>query len=79
MFIAIALDRKSAIKDFLKKSPYNYRIVANGSDITSQYRLNLFPTNVVVSKEGKIMFHSSGYAFNTPYWIKKVIEVCKAQ
>jgi thiol-disulfide isomerase/thioredoxin len=79
VFIAIALDQKSEIKDFLKTNPYNYHIIGNGREIADQYHLNLFPTNVVVGKDGKVMFHSSGYGINTPYWIKKVIEVCKAQ
>jgi len=79
VFVAIALDKKSEIKDFLKANPYNYHIIANGGEIAGQYNLNLYPTNVVVSRDGKVMFHSSGYGINTPYWIKKVIEVCKAQ
>ncbi|MFI5161446.1 MAG: TlpA disulfide reductase family protein [Sphingobacteriales bacterium] len=79
VFVAIALDRKADIKDFLKNNPFNYHIIGNGGEIANQYRLNLYPTNVVVSREGKVMFHSSGYGINTPYWIKKAIEVCKAQ
>jgi thiol-disulfide isomerase/thioredoxin len=79
VFVAIALDKKSDIKDFLKTHPYNYHIIPNGGEISGQYNLNLYPTNVVVARDGKVMFHSSGYGINTPYWIKKVIEVCKAQ
>ena len=54
--------------------PFEYGIVDGGSYVASQYGINLFPTHVVVDKEGKIIFHTSGYGMGTVPWLKKVIQ-----
>ncbi|CAN5379757.1 hypothetical protein BH09BAC6_BH09BAC6_08830 [soil metagenome] len=77
VFIAIALDEKSDIKQFLKDNPFAYHIVADGRMYSNLYKINLYPTNVVLDKEGKVRFHASGLAPNTPYWISKTIEEVK--
>lgn len=74
VFIAIALDEKSDITDFIKTNPFGYHIIEDGRYYANLYKINLYPTNVVLNKEGKVQFHASGYALNTPYWIKKTIE-----
>ena len=74
VFIAIALDNKSEIKEFIKNTPFAYHIVDDGRMYANLYKIHLFPTNVVLDKEGKVRFHASGYTLNTPYWIKKTIE-----
>ncbi len=74
VFIAIALDEKSALKEFLAKSPFNYSIIDNGQFIASKYSVNSYPTHVILDKEGKVTFHTSGYGMSTTYWIRKEIE-----
>ena len=73
VFVAIGLDDKSDIRQFVKNNPFGYHLVDDGKDYARLYKINLFPTNVVLDKAGKVMFHSSGYAMNTPYWINKTI------
>lgn len=78
IFLAVALDSKSEIKDFLKKNPFKYTIIDDGKYITSGYKVSSYPTNIVVSPEGKIHFSSSGYSgLPTINWIKKSIEELK--
>lgn len=74
VFIAIGLDEKYEIKDFLKRLPFNYNIIDRGTTLAESYKINAFPTHVVVDKEGKIKFHTMGLAKNTVYWLKKSIE-----
>jgi thiol-disulfide isomerase/thioredoxin len=74
IFIAIALDEKYEIKEFLKRSPFNYNIIDRGTSLASSYRVTSFPTHVVIDKEGKIKFHTMGLAKNTVHWLKKSIE-----
>jgi thiol-disulfide isomerase/thioredoxin len=62
VFLAVALDMRYAIQEFLKTSPFNYNIIDNGRFIAGKYGINLFPTHVVVDRQGKILFHTSGYA-----------------
>lgn len=59
IFLAVALDQSYDLKNFLKKMPFEYGIVDGGSYVVSQYGINLFPTHVVVDKEGKVIFHTS--------------------
>jgi thiol-disulfide isomerase/thioredoxin len=77
VFIAIALDQSRDIKEFIKTNPIAYHIIDDGQIYANMYKIHLFPTNVVLNKEGKVIFHSVGYAANTPYWIKKTIEEAK--
>jgi thiol-disulfide isomerase/thioredoxin len=73
VFLAVALDMRYDIQEFLKTNPFNYNIIDNGRFIASKYAINLFPTHVVVDRQGKILFHTSGYALNTVAWVKKAI------
>ena len=73
VFIAVGLDDKGSIKDFLKIFPFSYSIVENGRFISSQYRINSYPTHVVIDQDLKVYFHTSGLAPNTVYWIRKSI------
>jgi thiol-disulfide isomerase/thioredoxin len=77
VFIAIALDEKYDIKQFVKANPFAYHIISDGQMYAKLYNINLYPTNVVLDKEGKVKFHASGYTLNTPEWIRKTIEEVK--
>jgi thiol-disulfide isomerase/thioredoxin len=74
IFLAICLDQDYQIFDFLKTSPFAYHIVDRGQYYADQFKINLYPTNVVLDKEGKVRFHASGYTTGTPYWIGKTID-----
>lgn len=73
VFIAVALDEKSDLKDFLKTTPFNYTIVDAGRWIASEIGINTFPTNVVVDQNGIVQFHATGYSLSLPSWIDKTI------
>jgi thiol-disulfide isomerase/thioredoxin len=73
MFIAVALDEAYDIKQFIKTQPYNYHIIENGRYHAAKYNLNLYPTNVVVDKTGKIIFSSVSFNMANTHWMKKAI------
>ncbi len=77
VFLAIALDQKHELKDYLRSHPFAYRIIDDGRYIADQSRINSYPTNVIIDPAGKIYFHSTGLATNTVYWLKKSIEELK--
>ncbi len=77
VFLAIALDQKYELKEFLKTHPFGYTVIDDGRSVSSQYGINGYPTNVVVSPEGNVAFHATGYALNTVPWIKKTVEKLK--
>ncbi len=80
VFLSVALDNRAEIKSFLKKNPFRYKIIDDGRSIASGYNVASYPTNIVVSPEGKVHFSTSGYAgVATIEWIKRSIEELKKQ
>ncbi len=77
VFIGIALDNTDAIKEFLLDIPFDYQLVPDGRELNHSYDVNRYPTNVVIDREGKVYFHTSGFGLNTVYWIKKSIDEIK--
>lgn len=78
VFISIALDQSWQLRDFIKKQPFLYKIIADGKATAARYGVNSYPTNLVISQEGKVYFHTSGYSgFSTIHWLKKSIEELK--
>lgn len=74
IFLAIALDEKYQIKEFLKTNPFNYNIVADGKYYSQKYNVSSYPTHLIVGKDGLVKFHTTGLASNTVYWIEKTIK-----
>lgn len=74
VFIAVALDAKYEIKEFLKTTPFMYNIIHDGRYIAQKYNINSFPTHLVLNKQGKVAFHTSGLAMNTVSSVKTSIE-----
>lgn len=72
-FLAIALDDRQELKDFLKREPFNYTIIDSGRDIATQYGISGYPTHLIIDKEGNAYFHTSGAGSTTVYWLRKSI------
>ncbi len=73
VFLSFCLDEKSSIQHFLASNPFNYKIVDNARYIAEQYKVSSYPTHVVLDKEGKVQYHTSGLASGTVPWLKKTI------
>ncbi|WP_345950305.1 TlpA disulfide reductase family protein [Mucilaginibacter sp. PAMB04274] len=74
VFIAVALDEAYQIEEFIKQQPFNYHIIENGRFLANRFGLHLYPTNVIVDKDGKIVFSSVSFNFANPRWMKKAID-----
>lgn len=79
VFLAVALDSRADVKEFLKKTPFLYNITENGSYLTQSYGVQGYPTHVVLDQNAIIKFHTAGLAINTIYWIDKTIENALSQ
>jgi protein-disulfide isomerase-like protein with CxxC motif len=77
VFIAIALDEKAELQEFMKRAYFRYNVISNGRYIADQYSIKSYPTNVIVDPEGKVYFHTTGLAVNTAYWLRKSIDQLK--
>jgi peroxiredoxin len=74
VFIAIALDDKSSLKDFLRKLSFSYDIIDGGRFIADKYGVRSYPTHVIIDTEGKVYFHTTGLSTNTVYWLNRTIK-----
>jgi len=74
VFIAICLDEAYDIKEFLKLHPYNYHILDDSRILAEKYGVHLYPTNVIVNKEGKVAYSSVSDQPSNPYWMKRTID-----
>lgn len=73
VFLAIALDDSYDLKKFLKKTEFKYTIIDDGRYLAARYKIGLYPTSVILDKEGNVAFHTVGFAANSPYWMRKTI------
>ncbi|MES2652264.1 MAG: TlpA disulfide reductase family protein [Bacteroidota bacterium] len=73
VFLAIALDQNSDLKDFLKTMPFDYNIIPDGRYYAQKYGVKSYPTHVIIGKDGLIKFSTIGLAPNTVSWIGKTI------
>ena len=74
VFLAIALDEKYDIQQFIKTNPFLYPIISDGRFYTQKYGVSSYPTHLVVGKDGLVKFHTMGLASNTVYWVEKTIK-----
>ena len=69
VFLAITFNKKDIVNQFLETNTFNYTILANANDIATIYRVNSYPTSIVINKKGEIVLKELGYRTN----IKEVL------
>ena len=60
-FIGFTMDQTDMAKKFLSKTKFDYHTIPNSSKIANAYKVEAFPTNVVIDKTGKIVYGVTGY------------------
>ncbi len=53
-FVAITFDANEVVTKFLKEHPFNYQIIPAAHDLIQSYGVAVFPTHVIIGKDGKI-------------------------
>jgi peroxiredoxin len=64
VFLGIALNDEKALKNFLKKNDFEFKLFPNGSFVIETYGVKSFPTNIIIDQNGMIQFVSSGVGPN---------------
>ncbi|MEJ7911771.1 MAG: TlpA disulfide reductase family protein [Chitinophagaceae bacterium] len=73
-FISIALDQRKELEEFLAASPFSYKVIGNGRALANAYGVLSYPTHVVADSDGRVAFHSVGYAPETGLWLRRTID-----
>ncbi|MBD2717273.1 TlpA family protein disulfide reductase [Microvirga sp. STR05] len=76
VFLAVALDERAAVQAFVEKRPYDYALVTDGRYIAERYGVKSFPTNLVLDRQGKVVFHAQ-YHPNMAAYLQQAIEEAK--
>ena len=64
VILGITAEPASVVQDFLKDRPISYPVVIDqGAAITNRYKVQAFPTLVVIDREGKIVDRATGLDF----------------
>lgn len=74
LFLAVALDEYRALSDFLSETNFKYKIVDGGRWFAESHGVKSYPTHVVLDKEGKVVYHTSGLSTGTIPWLRKAID-----
>lgn len=63
VFIAFALDNKAALEKFLLKKTFKYNIIPDAGRIAQEtYKVNSFPTSIIIDKKGFVQDYLIGYS-----------------
>nr|WP_246455577.1 TlpA disulfide reductase family protein [Hymenobacter citatus] len=73
VFLAVALDERADIQDFVRQYPYDYALIPAGRYVAQGYGIKSYPTNLVLDREGKVVFHAQ-YHPNMAYFLQKAID-----
>jgi peroxiredoxin len=60
-FIGLTFDDLPKTNQFLQKTTFDYRIIANAKSLFSLFNVSPCPVNLVIDKYGKIVFSELGY------------------
>jgi len=60
VFIALSLDSEKEVKEFLSENEFAYKHIANARYIANKWNIKGYPTNIVIDKNGKVIFRVSG-------------------
>jgi len=74
VFLGFAVDDKSKIENFLKKTTYKYTIIPDAKETVKSYNINGFPTHILIDKNSIISFTAIGLGPNTMEDLDKNIE-----
>ena len=74
VFLGFAINDKAGIEKFLKTKTFNYNIIPNSEAVIGQYKVQSFPTHLVIDKNSVIAYRTSGLGPNTMADLDKMIE-----
>ena len=73
VFLGIATNNETRLKEFLTKNDFKYKIVANGMKTATDYGVQAYPTHIIIDQESKIAYSSVGVGPETIENLKKTI------
>lgn len=60
VFVSITYNGTKDVKKFLKKHKFNYPVVASAMETCNSFKVQGYPTNIIVDQSGKYSFFATG-------------------
>lgn len=60
VFLGIATNNETRLKEFLSKNDFKYKIVANGMKTATDYGVRAYPTHIIIDQDSKMAFYRVG-------------------
>ncbi len=74
VFLGFATNETSRINSFLKEKEFSYNIIPNSSNVAKDYNVSGYPTHIVIDRNSKIEYLTSGLGPTTISDIENTIE-----
>jgi len=74
VFLGFATNDKSKIERFLKTRTYKYKIIADGNEVAGLYKVNSYPTHLIIDTNSIISYYITGLGPTTVKDLDKQIE-----
>lgn len=76
-FLALTFDPPETVKPFLDKYPFDFRVIPDAREVIKDFEIIVYPTTVVLDKNGKIVHTIMGGAPNIVADLKEKIEAAR--
>ena len=73
-FLAIALNKPDQLKDFLKKTDFDYTVLSIEEQKTMALGIQGYPTHFILNRQGKVVYKSTGLSPGSIDNLDKAIE-----
>ena len=73
-FLAIALNKPDQLKDFLKKTDFNYTVLSIEEQQTMELGIQGYPTHFILNRQGKVVYKATGLSPGSIDNLDKAIE-----
>ncbi|MCX8492065.1 MAG: TlpA disulfide reductase family protein [Cyclobacteriaceae bacterium] len=74
VFLGFATNDKSKIESFLKTKTYKYNIIAESKEVAGLFKVNSYPTNLIIDTNSIISYYITGLGPTTVKDLDKQIE-----
>ena len=74
VFLAPTPDQAESLREFLKTTDFDYQIVPQAEDvIAGTFQASLFPTHLVIDRQGLIVAHLVGASERRPEEVRRIV------
>ncbi len=75
VFIGVGLDNRETIAEFMKTSPFVYKLIPSGIEIAKQFNVVAYPTNLIIDR-GVLKYGTTGFTTKNIERAEVILKQC---